>query len=511
MPSSIDAQFADLASQFAPTNTAAPPVAASSAPDIDSQFAALKAQSAQQQAPNQPTPWFPSSFGSLAKEVGNNIVRAGAKAIWALPGMAEDAGVAVRDLIAGKNANGQYPYTLPSTTFNQALDKVTNAPTNIPGKVGEFASSTMLGSLLGGPSYKTVPDGFVSPKPPLPQYQQSLNEARQAGYVFPPSTVKPTILNKTIEAIGGKTATAQDAAIANMPTTTNAARLALIQSGAKIGPNEELTPELLKQIRTTAAGAQRDVVTKSGNAVNLDAPYSQAIATITAPYKQAAAELGPEFGNPSLVNSATAIDKPQMTPSVAMKAIQQLRDKADMAFRAGDNTTGVAYKGLATNLENGIDRHLAATGNQGTVDAYRAARALQAKTFDIEKALNDTTGQVNAGILKRAPYLSGPLATAAKAASIAPKATREILDSGSVRNTDVITGGLASVMEHDPKFLLYPFARQAVRAAMLSKVGQNALIGKVPQVGPQLLPHPPQGLMSGAIPSLFGQWNLANH
>ncbi|OYV48397.1 MAG: hypothetical protein B7X10_03130, partial [Burkholderiales bacterium 21-58-4] len=351
MPSSpsIDAQFADLASQFAPTNApSAAPVVSSSPPDIDSQFATLKAQSnqaAQQQAAaNQPTPWFPSSFGSFAKEVGNNVVRAGAKALWALPGMAEDAGVAVRDLIAGKNANGQYPYTLPSTTFNQALNRVTNAPTNIPGKISEFASSTMLGSLLGGPSYKTVPDGFVTPPQPLTQAQQNLNQAREAGYVFPPSTIKPTILNKTIEAIGGKDATAQDASLANMPTTNALARQSLIESGADIKPNDEITKPLLEKIRANAANAKKDVVVKSGPAVNLDQPYQDAIDQITAPYKQASEELGPAFGNTDIIDKAEAISKPQMTPSVAMKAIEQLRDKASAAFRSGDGGSGRDYK-----------------------------------------------------------------------------------------------------------------------------------------------------------------------
>lgn len=468
--------------------------------------------------PSAGTKWLPSSLGEFARDAGNNLVRAGAKAIWALPGMAEDLGVAARDLIAGRGPDGRYPYQLPSTTFNQALDQVTNAPTTTGGKVGEFASSAMLGSLLGGPTYKPsavpgggpVPNNFVAPQPSLSTAQQNLIEARRAGYVFPPSTVNPTIANKTIEAIGGKAATAQDASLANMPTTTNIARQALIDSGADIAPEQELTPQLLAEIRAKAATAKANVVSKSGAAVNLDQPYANTIAQVTAPYRQAAQELGPQFGNEPLVGAADAINKPQITPSVAMKAITQLRDKAQVAFRQGDNTTGGDYKTLATNLEDAIDRHLTATGNQGAVDAYRSARALQAKTYDVEDALNATTGQVNAGVLKKAPYLSGPLATIAKAAEIAPKATKEIVDSGSVRNTDVITGGLAAVMGKDPKFLLYPFARQAVRAAMLSNTGQNLMLGKLPQQAVQLGPVVQQGLMSGWPQSFFSQWNLAN-
>lgn len=465
------------------------------------------------EAPPQQTPIMPASVGDLGKELLNNTVRAGAKALWALPGMAMDAGVAVRNLIAGRGQNGTYPYELPSQTFTRALDSVTAAPSTTAGKVGEFVSSALMGSRLA-PTYApsalpgggAVPTNFQAPQAPLTQAQQNLAQARQAGYVFPPSTVNPTILNKTIEAIGGKDATAQDAAVANMPTTMSAVRQSI-----GLGPTDEITPQVLAGIRKQAASAKADVVEKSGAAVNLDTPFSDAIAKITAPYRQAESELGPEFGNPGLVKAADAINKPQITPSVAMKAVQQLRDKADVAFRSGDGTTGRDYKALATNLEDAIDRHLSATGNQGTVDAYRAARALQARTYDIEDALNQATGNVNPAVLKRADYLNGPLATIANAAKIAPKAMKEVLDSGSVRNTDVITGGLASVMEKDPKFLLYPFARQAVRAAMLSQAGQNALIGKIPAAAP--INGIPSGLLgqmspAGALtPSLLTQWN----
>ena len=502
----LDPQIAALMSGTSGTVASpAAPVATGNADAPDPQIAALAQQSAPAPAPSRP--WFPSSWGGLARQVGNQAIRGTAKALWALPGMVEDAGVAARDLIAGKNPNGQYPYTLPSATFNQALDQYTRAPQTDAGKIGEFATSTLLGSLLGGPVYKpgNVPDSFVAPTPPLTTVQQNIIQARRAGYAFPPSTVKPTILNKTIEAIGGKDATAQDASLANMPTTMTQVRQAL-----GLQNNEEITPQLLSDIRKTASQAQADVVEKSGDAVNLDKAHAAGIESIAAPYRQADTELGSEFSNPALLKAADAINKPQMTPSVAMKAIQTLRDKADMAFRAGDGTSGRAYKGLATNLENAIDRHLAATGNQGTVDAYRAARALQARTYDVENALNEGTGHVNANVLKKASYLSGPLQTAATAAKIAPKATREILDSGSVRNTDIITGGLASLMEKSPKFLLYPFARQAVRAAMLSHAGQNALLGAIPSETPQIAPVAAKGLMSAFPQTLLSQWNLLN-
>ena len=441
------------------------------------------------------------------KEQGNEAVRGTAKAVWALPGMAMDLGVGARNLMAGQNANGQYPYELPSNTFNRFLDQYTIAPTSTAGKVGEFATSALLGSRLGGPTYtpSAVPGGGAVPAnfaPPVTQAQQNLADVRNAGYALPPSTVKPSIPNKLLESIGGKTGTAQDASLNNMQVTNSLVRKAL-----GMDPGAEITPQALKAIRTQAGSAKASLISESGPTVNLDDTYRQGIDNILAPYKESADELGDAFGNPALIKAGDALSKPQITPKVAMDAITKLRDQSKMAFRTGDNTTGVAYKGLATNLEDGIDRHLVAQGKPDVVDAYRNARQLQAKTYDVEDALNPDTGNVNANILKRADYLNGPLATAATAARIAPKATREIVDSGSVRNTDVMTGGLAAVMEKNPKFLLYPLARQAIRAGMLSPTGQKALLG--PPRG-LFSPATPVPTMSGMPQSLLGQWNLQN-
>jgi hypothetical protein len=391
------------------------------------------------------------------------------------------------------------------------MDAYLPAPTTFAGKASEFVNSTILGAAIpapsgigsvrsavtGAPLPNDVPSNFV---PTRTVAQQNLAETRNAGYVFPPATTNPSIKNKIIESFGGKVGTQQDASALNMSTTD-----ALARKAVGLAPDAEITPEALQQVRSAADVAKQQMIAKVGPTVNMDQTFADNVNQIVAPFRKAGTVLGGKFGNNQLVEMADAINQPQMEPDVAMTAIGSLREEADAAFRAGQGKTGKAYKALATNIEDAIDRHLIAQGDSGAVDAYRAARQLQAKSFDVEKALNAETGNVSAQFfgskLKRGGYLSDELLTIGKAARIAPKATQAITDSGSVRNTDVALGVGSAILGHNPALLAYPFARQGVRAYMLSQSGQSAL-------GIPGLPNPSPGL-AGLSQSLMAQWDLA--
>ena len=72
--------------------------------------------------------------------------------------------------------------------------------------------------------------------------------------------------------------------------------------------------------------------------------------------------------------------------------------------------------------------------------------------------------------------LSGDLRTAGQFAQAFPKASREILDSGSVRNTDLIVGGGTAAVTGQPWYLGYPMLRAAARNFVLSKAAQEKLL-----------------------------------
>jgi hypothetical protein len=114
------------------------------------------------------------------------------------------------------------------------------------------------------------------------------------------------------------------------------------------------------------------------------------------------------------------------------------------------------------------------------LQSFREARQLIAKTYDVEKAFNETTGQIAAsklaaGLAKGKP-LTGDLKTIAEFGAAFPKASKQIVDSGSVRNTDLIVGGVTGALSKHPAYLGYPVARMAARSALLSAPVQNSLM-----------------------------------
>ena len=121
----------------------------------------------------------PSAMDRIRSDVVNPLVRAGAKAAWALPGMAMDFGVGVRNVIEGKDAKGNYPYELPSTTVNRALDQYFPPPTTGVGKASELANTMIMGAGIGAPTMgNKVPANFVSPNAAAPS---GLSEAQQSA------------------------------------------------------------------------------------------------------------------------------------------------------------------------------------------------------------------------------------------------------------------------------------------------------------------------------------------
>jgi len=119
----------------------------------------------------------------LATNVLNPLGRAAAKAVTGLPLMAEDFGVAARNVIEGKDKAGNYPYELPSTTVNRAIDRAMPPPTSTVGKVSELANTMIMGGALPGASVKSsVPSNFVSPdQAPVSGLTGAQQKAADAG------------------------------------------------------------------------------------------------------------------------------------------------------------------------------------------------------------------------------------------------------------------------------------------------------------------------------------------
>lgn len=376
----------------------------------------------------------------------------------ALPLAAMDAGVGSRNLLTGSN------YDSATKMWEDSQDQAgVLKPQTTGEKVSDFIGQMLIGSKLPAPEINNpAPPGFGAVQIP-----PALMTSQKAGYVVPPSTTNPTVINKILESFGGKIATAQDAASKNADISNTLAKRA-------IGLSEDapLTEGAIDAVRKEA-GAAYKAVSNLGELDATGASLPKDVVTNT-------------LRSPLLQGEKKTVDAGEL-----VRAWKQVNSDSSAYYKAyardaNPETLAKASsaKGAASKIANFLDEKLTETGNTELLDQLKSARQLIAKTYSVEKAFNPATGNVNATKLaqqltKGAP-LSGELKIAAQFGQAFPKAAQAITDSGSVRNTDVLAGAGAAALDHDPKWLLYPFARMAARKLMLSPMGQKLAVPSAP-------------------------------
>lgn len=303
--------------------------------------------------------------------------------------------------------------------------------------------------------------------------------AQKAGYVLPPTEVNPNMLNSALEGLSGKIKTSQSASSKNQPVTNSLAKKEL-----GLPADVPITVDALKSIRSTA-GQAYDAVASAGT-VRLPPAYDAALDSIVAPYLRAAQGFPGAKLNP-IVSEIEALRTPIADAGSMVAKIKELRATADAAYAKGDKDMGKALKGGAEALENAIDAHLTASGAPADLlKNFREARTLIAKTYSVEKALNPTTGNVDARVLaaalKKGKPLSGELETIAKAGQAFPKAMQTLEQNyNALSPLDYAVGLMGAGATHGLGAAA-TLARPAVRGAILSRPIQNLL--HAPDYGP---------------------------
>lgn len=446
-------------------------------------------------------------FNDRAMTAANDAaVRPIAKGIATSPLMAMDAGVGVRNVLTGGD------YELPSAMFGRSLDEYTQAPTTPLGKSAEFVSSALVGSRMPMPQLtskitptvnvpaevKDIADvstafrpsytNIKTPNTGLPLRPTvrdlTLQAGREQGLIVPPSTTNPSLTNRALESVGGKIATAQDASLKNQPIFNSMARRAL-----GLADDAELTPEMLRTVRAQASSANQAI--RQTGTIQTDAKFADDLAGILNKYKSASG-VSKKLASSEVADLAESFER-KFPASDAVDAIQVLRDRAKEAYAAGSPENGKAYRALSKTLEDQIERHLEGLGKGGKdlLKSFREGRQLLAKSYSVENAVNPGTGNIIpskiAQQLSRGKPLSGELKTIGKFAQAFPRASQQIVDSGAVRNTDVILGAGTAALSREPAYLLYPFARQMARSGLLSDTGQAFAAPRGFRVPPGLL------------------------
>lgn len=477
----------------------------------------------------EPGPWTPTRLPHSmdeAKSYALNLLRGNMRnvglagrtalnAVTAIPLAAMDAGVGVRnyidekmqpkqlsDLIAPKPFQG---YELPSQMYNNSLDALgVPKPENITEKAADVVGQMAVGGKLPAPQgmgsvrapsqAQLAPSGFD----PKAMRQLALEKARDAGYVVPPATTNPSILNRFLESWGGKTATAQDASLKNQAVTD-----ALVKKDLGLGAADDVAEGTLPFLRKEAAEAYKPV--RGIGTIRLDSQFETAIDDAVGQLSKVAQKF-PRLAKSDVTDTLASLKAKSIDSDTAVDTISVLRANADEAYAAGEKQAGAAYKAAAKAMEDAIERSLGRRGAdaKAILSDFRNARQMIAKTYSAQKALNPELGNFDArklaSLLNQGKPLTGGMKQAGQTAQAFKEATKLLTDSGSVRNTDVILGGGAAALSGNPMPLLYPFSRMAVRDLMLSNVGQKLLTAPRSTYG-----VPPEYLMGGATGLLGSQ------
>jgi hypothetical protein len=356
------------------------------------------------------------------------------------------------------------------------------------------------------------------------QKTAAAREANRAGYVVPPEDIGEGggTVSRVLSGFGGKIKTAQEASARNQSVTD---RLARQEIGLNAG--DALSADVLQTIRNQAADKGYAPLRQVG-AVPTDQAYARALNSISGKY-QGAARSFPGAAKNEVADLVDSLRVGQFDAGDALDMVKVLRERADKAYRSGDNGLGKAAKSAANALEDQIERHLqkanvpvfepvprAAPPTQGAnllperfpgtalstdvrpdaqmlrqvagdenaaaemLKQFREARALIAKTYSVQKGLNSQTGEVSAQALakqlEKGRPLSGNLKTIGETASAFPKATQSLKEapkSFSPLDMAVALGGGAAVNPMLLAWLGRPIARQAL---LSNPMQQSALV-----------------------------------
>lgn len=184
---------------------------------------------------------------------------------------------------------------------------------------------------------------------------ETLAMAKEAGYVVPPSAVEGSWLGNRIEGIAGKAALNQEANLRNQPVTNRIAR-----NEAGLAPDEPISTSTLAAARNKIAEPYREVAA-------LNPMAAKAL----------------ELLNQSRLDAKDYWTEYKRQGSVAAKKQAESFDKKSEMY------------------ETVIEKIAARKGDPDLLDRLREARVNLAKNFDVERALNVGSGDVDAQVIGR--------------------------------------------------------------------------------------------------------------
>lgn len=277
---------------------------------------------------------------------------------------------------------------------------------------------------------------------------ETVRQAVEAGYVLPPNLVRPSFANRALESVSGKAATSQLVSDRNTATTAKLVRQAL-----GIADDVPLTIGELNNLRKTAGKAYSDV---------------------------------------SALSAKAADDLEAL--KIARNEAQSWFKRYNVSAHPDDLAKAKELRALSDSLEGALEQHAKEAGKDELIPLLREARKQIAKTYTVERALNDATGEVSPAVLKRMYEKGAPLSdgldVVGRTASAFPSALKTIQQTGSpaAHNLQHLVsvllgvGGGTGFGWPGAAAAAIPYASSAAARAMMFRPGaQRALVQSAPQ------------------------------
>lgn len=358
--------------------------------------------------------------------------------------------------------------------------QLANTGTINPAQLGnEMAAGALMAAPVAGVGAITTPRQPAQ----LTQSQQVAQRAIAEGATLPPTQVNPTMLNRLLEGFSGKQQTSQVASIKNQELGGIQARKAL-----DLPPNTPITIDVLNQARASKGPAY--------DAVRLVPEYKTDAAFIGKIDErinslQKMSKTVPVTEELSLLNG---LKQESFDGNGVVELIKRLREDAStnssVFANSKDKNIGKTQKFAVTQLEDLLDRRLTDLGQKDAVKNLKDAREYIAKTYEIQKVLNDATGDISLAKLgQRAAagkIIPAELQNLSNAAAAFPTAFQNVSRIGSVPGIsplDVGAAGIAAASAGNPSLLATVAGRPLARSAITSAPFQNRLL---PSTTPQV-------------------------
>lgn len=243
----------------------------------------------------------------------------------------------------------------PATTFLNVAGAISGASNLAKGMAGKTVKNAARNNLIGVNEYNST----------IPKKAAILAEGKKAGYVIPVSEINGGFINNRLEGIAGKAALGQQAVLKNQLVTNK-----LVKNALSLSDDAPIEISALEKLRKKHGKVYAD-------ASNLPTPVSTA--------------------NGYSINSV-----PQIASKTIVENLKQARNDAQAWYRAyersaspDDLTKAKQAESLAKKLDADLVKRARDAGQDGLIDQLRTARTEIAKTYGVERALNEATGDIN--------------------------------------------------------------------------------------------------------------------